>query len=73
MAEAGVMTFPPALPAATGRNPTRAAFFREAAGAFEFMALWHSLDAPAQEALTAAVHAAAAGNAKAAASKVVKK
>lgn len=50
----------PAMPAVTGRNPTRAAFFREAAGAFEFMALWHSLDAPAQAALSAAMQAASA-------------
>lgn len=58
------MTFPPALPPVTGRNPTRSAFFREAACAFEFMALWHSLDAASQAALTTAIHAAAAGNAR---------
>jgi len=64
VAESNGMTFPPALPAITGRNPTRAAFFREAAGAFEFMVLWHSIGAAAQEELAAAIHAAAASAAR---------
>jgi hypothetical protein len=56
-------SFPPALPEATGRNDAASAFFREAAGAFEFMALWHSLDAPAQAALRNCIHVAAATSA----------
>lgn len=58
-AEDGPMTFPPATPTPRGPNPTRAAFFREAAGAFEFLALWHGLDIEEQEAVRAALHDAA--------------
>lgn len=54
------MTVVPALPPAAGPAPAKTRFFIEAAAAFEFMALWHSLPAPAQEELRAAVHSAAA-------------
>lgn len=57
------MTYPPALPAPSGPDERRAAFYKEAAGAFEFLALWHSLDAKAQSALRDAIHAAAAESA----------
>lgn len=60
----GPMTFPPTLPAVAGPNLARAAFFREAAGAFEFMALWHSLDVAAQNRVRDALHAAAAESAE---------
>lgn len=53
----------PALPEVRGRNPTRAAFFAEAACAFEFMALWHALDEAGQSAVRTAIHGAVAESA----------
>jgi len=43
-----------ALPT-TGPNAQRAAFFREVASAFEFLALYHSLPAAAQRELMAVI------------------
>lgn len=55
-------TFPPTLPEVKGRDDRKAAFFKEAAAGFEFLAFWHSLDAQAQEALRQATHTAAAAS-----------
>lgn len=55
-------TFPPTLPEVKGRDERKAAFFKEAAAGFEFLAFWHSLDAQSQEALRQATHAAAAAS-----------
>ena len=50
----------PALPEPSGPDLRRATFYREAAGDFEFLALWHQLPKEAQDALKAQIHAAAA-------------
>jgi hypothetical protein len=55
---------PPPLPEPAGQDVRKVAFFREAATGFEFMALWHSLDAQAQAQLREAIQAAAAGAAQ---------
>ena len=39
----------PSLPEPTGLNPGKVKFFSEVATAFEFLALFYSLDAAAQE------------------------